>query len=451
MISFATIFGSIAAIGIPGGVQRFLGKGFSRNDLQSVRHYIKNSLMWISIGVGASAVAILAVHSRIGAISQIDFPLIVVAVVYVAFTSFSTFLRSVVISSLKTAVLPAVMIGSTAVKLGLAIALVGIGLGPLGVTLGFTSFAVISTAILALSILPMISGKAGMHEEATLRLSSKELLSSSVAGWIPSVVSTVGAHLGPIAVFGASGAADAGVYFMAFAIILSVSAIPQVLFSIAVPILSRMDDGRKRFMWQATKMSLLLALPLSSALMFYSQDIMGLFGVQYESGSMSLRILLASMTPIALITAVSSLAYVYGKYRQMLGIGMAFSIPRALLYPILLSVFGSIGAAVSYTIGSMVGLIVSLIIAKKIGMLMSWKDIAAITALPSLVGYAVSLTGINFILGILASMLASYASLAIVRSLTQDDIRYIISLLPHRLSNRIIVIMDIIDRPKRFH
>src|SRR5581483_5530234 len=104
----------------------------------------------------------------------------------------------------------------------------------------------------------------------------------------------------------------------------------------------------------------------SSSILFFADDVMGLFGENYVQGSSSLQILLLSMMPTVLSTSVSMLAYAYGNYKQVLTIGLSLSVPRTVLYFILVNLNGSDGAAVSYTIGSVLGAIASVVIAKKI-------------------------------------------------------------------------------------
>src|SRR5207302_6400166 len=134
----------------------------------------------------------------------------------------------VIISTLKTRLLPVVMIASTAVKIGLSALLVTVGLGALGITIGFTAFSAIASITLAIIVVPLLSTKTRTLHVIPILKTSKELLVASFATWIPSVVYTIGAHLGPIFVFGSEGAAKAGVYFMAFAIALAMSSVMQV-------------------------------------------------------------------------------------------------------------------------------------------------------------------------------------------------------------------------------
>jgi peptidoglycan biosynthesis protein MviN/MurJ (putative lipid II flippase) len=74
------------------------------------------------------------------------------------------------------------------------------------------------------------------------------------------------------------------------------------------------------------------------------------------------------------MNAVGILTYTYGNYRDVLFIGIATAIPRSLLYFVLVPWFGSIGAALSYTLGALIGYVVSLFISNRLGMTMHWRE-----------------------------------------------------------------------------
>lgn len=448
VVSLSTIFATIAAIGIPSGIPRFLGKSFSEQRLDDAKRYVEVSLVWTSIGIAVCTFFILAIHSWIEQVFSISFDLILIVILLVSSTVFSTLLRAIVISSLKTRVLPITMGISTAIKIGTAAILALAGLHEHGVTIGFTLFSVIASIILA-AVLANTFSRQKIRSKIGFLQSSKDILTSSIASWIPTVIYTVGAHLGPVSVFGTQGAAEAGVYFMAFAIVIAISAVTQVLFTIAFPALSGMNDGRKRFAWQLLKMSVIIALPLSSALTFYSDSIMSLFGKEYAQGGQSLSILLSSMLPIAVATGISTLAYAYGNYRQVLLIGITSNVPRTILYIMLLPIYGSIGAAMSYTIGSLIGLFVSILIAHKIGLRLAWKSIALITIIPAGIGFVLSHFGVNYIAGIIITTILSYLIFLQFGLVTRGDIDGVLRFLPYRVSNKILPIIDSFGKLRR--
>jgi O-antigen/teichoic acid export membrane protein len=142
------------------------------------------------------------------------------------------------------------------------------------------------------------------------------------------------------------------------------------------------------------------------------------------------------MLPMAILGGVNALVYSYGNYRQVLLIGLAMSIPRTILYFILVPTYGGTGAAISYTIGSLIGCVISIIISKKIGMLIFWKDLAAIFIIPTTIAFVLNYLELNYIIGILTTIVISYVILLKIHIITRSDILDSLDILPERVSNQ---------------
>jgi O-antigen/teichoic acid export membrane protein len=432
IVSIATIFFTAATLGVSTGVQRFLGKSFSENKFQDSQVYVKASIALMAIGIVTSCVVVLILGDWLHHVFGIGLKLLVVSIVIIIFSAIYTLFRSVVISSLDTKRLPIIMIFSSVAKLVLAIALVLIGFGAFGVTLGFAFFP-ISATILFTILLIMIFKKTAGNPEVTFKSAFRNVLAASIVSWIPSIIFTTGVHLGTIVVFGANGASQAGVYFIALTIVTGISAATGVLFTIAYPAISSMEDGRKRLAWKITKLTLLIAAPISYSIIFYSKEIMQLFGHGYISGSSTLEILLISTFPNIAATGINTLAYSYGNYRQVLAIGLASNIPRVLLYFILVPIYGGDGAAYSFLIGAVTGLIISVIIAKKIGMRIFWKDIMFILFVPIIFSYPLHHFEINGIVAIAVTLVASYLIFLKIGIITRMDMEDSLGVLPKNI------------------
>ena len=118
---------------------------------------------------------------------------------------------------------------------------------------------------------------------------SKSILVSSIVYWIPFLITTIGSQLGTIVVFGSQGANQAGVYFLALTIVTGITDVMNSLFTIALPTLSGLRDYRKRVAWHTIRFSALILLPFTCSLIFYSKEIMELFGQNYTNGSVIFR------------------------------------------------------------------------------------------------------------------------------------------------------------------
>ncbi|TLX79335.1 MAG: hypothetical protein E6L00_08210, partial [Thaumarchaeota archaeon] len=180
VISLATIFATIATIGVPTGVQRFLGKNFSEEKLENVKVYLKVSLFLTTIGTLACSFLFFVMTYLMHDIFRIDFSLLIIAITLLASTVTSTLFRSLIISSLNTKTLPVVMIISTTIRFVLAIILVSTGIGSLGVVIGFTILPVLASILLAVNIIMIFKPSRGKADIDFMQ-SLKETLISSTA------------------------------------------------------------------------------------------------------------------------------------------------------------------------------------------------------------------------------------------------------------------------------
>ena len=141
-----------------------------------------------------------------------------------------------------------------------------------------------------------------------------------------------------------------------------------------------------------------------------------------------------TILPNSVNLMVSQLVYAYGNYRQVLVLGLASSIPRTLLYFLLVPSFGGMGAAISFLIGSIIGFVVSIIVSKKIGMMIHWKSLGLITAISFLPAPILAYFQINFIVGTISTIGISFIAFLKFRILTKSDIEDTVNVLPPRVA-----------------
>jgi len=438
LFSLAGIVAVVASIGIPIGVQRFIGRSFSDKKLDEAKTLVSVALFLVCMGIAACSIVILIAQNWIHEIFDFDLELILIAILFIGSSVLSMLFRSVVIASLKTKSLPIIIISSSIVKLILAAVLLLIGTGTVGLTIGFASNFVLSSILLGIFVMRTIF-KSSTTSNLVVRFIaiSKSILVSSIVYWIPLLITTIGSQLGTIVVFGSQGANQAGVYFLTLTIVIGITSVMKSLFTIALPTLSGLRDYRKRFAWHTIRLSAIILLPFSCSLIFYSKEVMELFGQNYINGSSSLEILLLSMLPMAVLTGINTLVYSYGNYRYVLFIGLAVSIPQTLLYFVLVPIYGGAGAAIGYTVGSITGCLVSLCIARKIGMQILWKELGIIFIVPSTLAFALGHYQVNFILGIIAATALSYIILLKIHIVTSSDMQDLLVILPESFSNRL--------------
>jgi len=439
LISLAVIFISLASIGIPIGSQRFLGKMFLERKFEDVKLFVKTSLLITTIGIITCCVLLLMVRDWL--FGTYPYNLIAVTVILIASSTISVLFRYVIIASLETKKLLILSAFSSGVKLFLTIILVFVTVDELGVMIGFTVAPMLTAILFAINVKSLIKEsaiKSSFKFIETIRI----LLRASVAAWIPSLIDTIGGQIGTITVLAIQGSSQAGFYFIAFQISIGISAVIWALESVTYPVLTAMSVGRNLFLWRVIKIGLVIVLPLSSSALFYSKDIMQIFGYNYAEGSLPLQLLLLSILPIGIAAGISILMYSYGNYREVLIIGLAASVPRILLYFIFIPWYSITGAALSFTIGSIIGLIVSIIISRRLGKIIFWKDLGLIFFIPISFAFLLSNLNIHFIASILISVILSYILLLKLQIVNKNDVRDSFAVLPSNIATPLSRIVD---------
>jgi O-antigen/teichoic acid export membrane protein len=439
VISLSTIFSQIIDLAIPIGSTRFLGKSFSEGNVEDTQVLIKGSLLIICSSIIVCSVLILVFKQWLTPAFGLD--LTVILILLIGISVIVNLLRSILIASLKTKSLPKITVVSSLIRIVLAIILVLLGTGAAGITIGyligFACATILLSFTLAASLIPV-------KKESTISLfhGCKNILVASVPSWIPRVLAVVGAHLGTVVVFGTQGANQAGSYFIAMAIFYAIDAIKNSLFSVAFPILSAMDDQRKRFVWRIVKMSLVVSLPISFTVIVYSSEVLGLIGPNYVQASMPLKIILLSILPLTLLMGISTLVYSYGNYWQVFALGLGLNVPRVLLYFVLVPSFGSTGAAIAFTTGSIIGFTVSIIVARRIRMMILWKELALIFVIPSSIAFTVGYFHLTFIIGIPIILSLSILLMIATRVLSRLEVQESLEILPDAVGKPLIKILS---------
>jgi O-antigen/teichoic acid export membrane protein len=442
VITFSGIISVLSHIGIPTGVQRFLGKSFAISSVSEIKTYLLVSTLLISITIGIVVIIVSIFRDSLLTSFKIDHELFFVSLLLIISTSYATFLRGVVVSSLQTKILTFAMTFSALTKLFLGIILLLWGMGALGLIVSFTINQLIVTAILAIHVgrifkfgkLTLISIKVKLRRiDATY---CKEILSSSIVYWIPLIITTVGSQIGTIFIYGSAGSKDAGLFFIALTIVTGITSVMYSLYTISFPAMSGMTEGRKRFITNVTRLSLIIAIPFSLSLIFYSDDILSLLGNDYIEGSTILDILLLSMLPTAIHYGITSFVYSMGNYRQVLYLGISTSVPRIVLYFSFIPFFGGVGGAIAFTVGSLIGFIYAIIVAKQNGIMMEWRKISLILAIPLIVTFILTLLKIDYIYGIVLNLCISYLVMYALKLILLADIRHGYRLLPSIITSR---------------
>lgn len=343
--------------------------------------------------------------------------------------------NSIIVASLNTKIIPIVMLIVASTRTILVIALVLMNAGAVGVLTGYICFEVLSSILLAIVVLRMLRTVNNNKNDPKISRSFKSILNASIPFWIPKLITVLsGANLGTVIVFGSSGSAQAASYYLSYAISSAVFAIVLPLLTIAYPALAAMNDGRKRFTWRIIKISIIISLPLSSSIIFYSENVIGLLGHHYSDASLLLSLFLLAILPNSVSIMIGQLVYAYGNYRQVLYIGLASSIPTTILYALLVPLLGALGAVISYLTGCIISFVLSALVANKIGMKIIWKEIGLIVGISFLPAFVFSHVQVHYIIGIIATVLVSYIIFLKSQLITKLDVEDTLSVLPPPVS-----------------
>jgi len=416
-VSIATLVSNLSILGVPIGVQRFIGKAFSNNDASSFKSYFMGAMTFLIFSSGTAALILVGLSGFVSLSIGIPISFIAIAAI-MAFTSgLATLFGIAFISSIRTDISLYTGVIASAARLALGVLLISVGLDALGVAVGYLISSIVSLVFLGILGVRLL----GLHAPRLTFLHTKEIVQSGFANWVPTVIATIGAQLSVIVVYGFHGSFEAGLYYISFAMASVISAVSASVTGLSFPILSGMTDGRKRACWRAIKISLVIVVPLTVSLAAYPEVALGFFSPDYVIASNILLVLLFATVPQGLIDGVNSLAYAYGKYRLVLVMGLAISVPRTVMYMILTPSMGGLGAALSLLSGTVIGLIAAFGVTKRIGLEFRWRDL--IVAFTPLALTAVCKVPIPWFLGILIILAGATLTYTRLGLLTKSDLK----------------------------
>ena len=241
---------------------------------------------------------------------------------------------------------------------------------------------------------------------------------------------------------------ETSLYYVSFAIMGVVTGLGGSVLGLMMPVLSGMEDGRKRACWRAIKISLVLVTPLAFTLATYPQVPLGLLGKEYV-GAAPMLMLLALTIPATLISAgVRSLIYAYGMYTTILALGLVGNLSRIAAYIPLSYLMGGVGVALSYALGAYIGLVAVVFVCKRIGFNPGFREALLTTAFPLCLALILHLLNVSWLVGAPLLLLLSYISYLKIGILSRKDLRELAyALAPRQAVNEIYQhLRPIIDR-----
>ncbi|MCD6484117.1 MAG: hypothetical protein J7L47_03285, partial [Candidatus Odinarchaeota archaeon] len=136
-ISLAAIIMTTISLGIPVGIQRFLGKAFGENNFADLKKYFVSAFFLVFVVSSIVVSALFLVKSYFSLLLNIDDIYIILAGVLVFLNGLNTTLKSLFISILKIDKIFYIDATATIARLIGGLYLVFLGFGGIGATLGF--------------------------------------------------------------------------------------------------------------------------------------------------------------------------------------------------------------------------------------------------------------------------------------------------------------------------
>lgn len=245
----------------------------------------------------------------------------------------------------------------------------------------------------------------------------KDLLPAGFASWIPSTLTILGQSIGVLSIYGYMGSTETGLYYISFALASLVYNFPKSILELMFPVLSGMEDGRKRISSRIIGLSLALTTPIALALALYPHVLLSVLGPKYLEASNILAILALGAIVTPIVSGYGSYIYAIGKYVHVTLIGLATNLGMVILYALLIPLLGSMGVAIAYTLGFLISLVAILPSSYVSGFRFGWRQYIKTIAIPGLLATSIYVLNVQWFIGapiILLASLFAYARLHIV-------------------------------------
>jgi len=441
-VALAGIVLGFLSLGEEAGVRRFVGACKGRGDREGVANYFWSTTLF-RIATFVPAGLVMIVLGLLGlSFGGLDSDMLFYAGVMVLLNLVLVF-DDLLASHLETKPIFIGSIVGNAVKLPLGLGLVSLGWGWAGAVIGYIALA---PAAFIVKLLPSLK-LAGLRLHFDFQV-LRYVLKAGVASWLPAMIAVLGQQLGVLTLFGVKGASETGLYYVSFAIMGVVTELGGSVLGLMMPVLSGMEDGRKRACWRAIKISLVLVTPLAFALAAYPEVPLSLLGKEYVDAAPMLMLLALTIPATLIATGVTSLVYAYGMYTTILILGLVGNLSRIATYIPLSYLMGGVGVALSYALGAYIALAVTTLICRKIGFNPGFKEALLITAPPPSLAPILHLLDINWLIGTPILLLIPYTNYLKMKILTREDLRELAyALAPRQTVNEIYhYLRPIIDR-----
>jgi len=447
--AFAMILGVMSNFDIGVGMKRFLGKAIAGNELDRFKNIVSVSTSFTL--VTSAGILLIAFNPFFNfleyvGISQEFIPII--AIIVIGNNLQHIFIGALVSAKKSSRLILPSMIASFSRFPALFLFFYFIGETEVEIAWSYSILYLVSSIFLlfvTLRYLKSIKGSYFAKSNQYMRL----VLRGSFPRWIPQVIVLLGTQLGTLVIFSVSGAAEAGLFYIPFAIMnvlfLASHAINQVIH----PIFSGLEDIKiqKQYLFKTLKTAFFATMPFAAIMFFYAPSILSIFGKEFSQADETFSILLLGFPGALIADSVYFLLYARGNYRDVLSLGLIANVPRIMLYFILVPMYGGPGGAIAYVIGVYLQLILTIIIIERLKIRLPYIKLICISIIPFVIGYLVGFIEVE-VFGALILLFASLLIFLKVKIINCEDVKNVQSLFSDspKLSNTFQKIIDMLKR-----
>ena len=425
----ATIIGMEALIvgflnlGIPVGVQRFMGASYGLKDYRKLSEYFYSNTLFmltVSFSIGLLFILLSSISTSLFSLDPLSLIFLGLLII-VGMNSWPSIGQSFCNSALATEYIALGQLISSLLRLAISLALIFAGYSFSGIMAGYIVAALtFSTFMLALPVRMLTRFNASF----SLSLSSiKDSIKAGIASWIPNALSLSSQWVGVLGIYAFVGLPETGLYFIALTITSIIISFSQSILTLSFPVVSGMIDGRKRMMSRVVRFSASLMMPVIFFLATYPYSIPTLLGEKYIASSELIRILSIGYILSPIILGYVYYAYAIDRYRDVLIVGLAGAVPRLILYPFMIDWYGEVGAAVAFSAASPIQLLVVMRNALRTNYKLYLKDYLKIVIIPGIISITLALTNLSWPISLLILLSTSYVIYARINMVTKDDLR----------------------------
>lgn len=435
LVGLVTIGGNLISLGIPTGLQRFLG--MTANQREELADYFSTAFIFSALGTLMFGIVVLVLFRlRIAMVSMDTFTVVLVFfLVLSGIGTYSAMFNSLFTSLLKIKYWALTLVSSAVVRLLVGLILVYQGVGLAGVLGGYLA-AALTVPLFGFFFAHRVLKGFPIRFDARKFLS---ILRAATVSWIPDTISIAAQWLGVLGLYALVGGLESGRFFMAFAIANVLLAVPVSFLNIMLPVLSGMTDGRKAALSRTVRLVYAGIVPITYVVIAYAAEVMSSLGSPYVGATPGLIILCLGALVMPLIQGFTSLVYAYGRYGYVLALGLGANLTRIVLYIPLGFLWGDTGAALSYTMGFLPALGTVVYLSRRIKYSVDWKPILGAILLPMpLLAVSLFASWPVGILAIVACSMLLYTRVGVVER--RDILEIARAFLPNSLRRRLVPI-----------